>query len=576
MTTIDTTTGRSAAAPAGAASTARAIDPITAAVIGGGLRSIAVEMGYRLARMAYSSIIRESEDFGCAICDHERRQLCEATQSTPLQSGPIGGYLAGIDRRFAEVGDEWRPGDVVAHNHPYYGASHQPDVAFAVPVFVGDELAGFSVTTAHHLDLGALTPGSCGIVNASDTFAEGLLLGAVKVQDAGRPVPSAWRIIADNTRIPHLVIGDMEAQVAAAKLGASRYADLIEQYGIDTVRAAAEHQMDHSERMLRQQIDALPDGRYEAEGRLDGFIDHPDPGYRDLVVRVAATIVGSDIHVDLTGTSPQVDLPINMPLVGTVDVAVHVTLRSLLLDTARHDAVSTNAGLFRPVTIFAPEGTLANPRFPAPTIARFCAGNIVADTLMRALAPILPEAVAAGVGNLKVTAFSGVGEGGAWVYMDIMEGSYGGRYGKDGLDAVDTLYANTRNNPIEDIESHYPLRVRRYELVESGAGAGQWRGGLGSIREFEFLADGGFSLEGDGNSVAPPGLFGGGAGAPGAVLMNPGTAAEQALPSKLPYRKVMAGELLRLVGPCGGGYGDPDLRDPEARKRDLQDGLTIG
>jgi N-methylhydantoinase B len=576
LTTIDTTTGRSGAAPAGAASSTRAIDPITAAVIGGGLRSIAVEMGYRMARMAYSSIIRESEDFGCAICDHERRQLCEATQSTPLQSGPIGGYLAGIDRRFAEVGDEWRPGDVVVHNHPYYGASHQPDVAFAVPVFVGDELAGFSVTTAHHLDLGALTPGSCGIVNASDTFAEGLLLNAVKVQDAGRPVPSAWRIIADNTRIPHLVIGDMEAQVAAAKLGASRYTDLIEQYGIDTVRAAAEHQMDHSERMLRQQIDALPDGRYEAEGRLDGFIDHPDPGYRDLVVRVAATIVGSDIHVDLTGTSPQVDLPINMPLVGTVDVAVHVTLRSLLLDTARHDAVSTNAGLFRPVTIFAPEGTLANPRFPAPTIARFCAGNIVADTLMRALAPILPEAVAAGVGNLKVTAFSGVGEGGAWVYMDIMEGSYGGRYGKDGLDAVDTLYANTRNNPIEDIESHYPLRVRRYELVESGAGAGQWRGGLGSIREFEFLADGGFSLEGDGNSIAPPGLFGGGAGAPGAVLMNPGTAAEQTLPSKLPYRKVMAGELLRLVGPCGGGYGDPDLRDPEACKRDLQDGLTIG
>jgi N-methylhydantoinase B len=566
LTTIETTRAASAGT----------IDPITAAVIGGGLRSIAVEMGYRLARMAYSSIIRESEDFGCAICDHQRHQLCEATQSTPLQSGPIGGYLAGIDRRFAELGDQWRPGDVVVHNHPYYGASHQPDVAFAVPVFLGDELAGFSVTTAHHLDLGALTPGTCGIVNASDTFAEGLLLNAVKVQDAGRPVQSAWRMIADNTRIPHLVIGDMEAQVAAAKLGAVRYADLIEQYGIETVRAAAEHQMDHSERMLRQRIEALPDGRYEAEGRLDGFLDHPEPAYRDLVVRVAATIAGSDIHVDLTGTSPQVDLPINMPLLGTVDIAVHVTLRSLLLDTACHDTVSTNAGLFRPVTISAPEGTLANPRFPAPTIARFCTGNIVADTLMRALAPILPDSVAAGVGNLKVTAFSGGGETGAWVYMDIMEGSYGGRRGKDGMDAVDTLYANTRNNPIEDIESHYPLRVRRYELVESGAGTGRWRGGLGSIRDFEFLADGGFSLEGDGNSVGPPGLFGGGAGAPGAVVMNPGSAAEQTLPSKIPYRKVAAGELLRLVGPCGGGYGDPGQRDPEAVKRDAQDGLTAG
>ena len=103
--------------------------------------------------MSYSSIIRESEDFGCAICDHERRQLCESTQSTPLQSGPLPGYLAGIDRRFAEVGDEWRPGDVVIHNHPYYGASHQPDVAIVIPIFLGDELVGFSATTAHHLDL---------------------------------------------------------------------------------------------------------------------------------------------------------------------------------------------------------------------------------------------------------------------------------------------------------------------------------------------------------------------------------------------------------------------------------------
>ena len=193
------------------------VDPITTAVIGGALTSIAVDMGYRLTRMSYSSIIRESEDFGCAICDHERRQLCESTQSTPLQSGPLPGYLAGIDRRFAEVGDEWRPGDVVIHNHPYYGASHQPDVAIVIPIFLGDELVGFSATTAHHLDLGALTPGTCGIVDATDAWAEGLLLNAVKVEEEGRPVRSAWRILADNTRLPKLVVGDLEAQVAAAR-----------------------------------------------------------------------------------------------------------------------------------------------------------------------------------------------------------------------------------------------------------------------------------------------------------------------------------------------------------------------
>jgi len=551
------------------------IDPITAAVIGGGLTSIAVEMGYRLARMSYSSIIRESEDFGCAICDHERRQLCESTQSTPLQSGPIPGYLRGIDRRFAEVGDAWRPGDVVVHNHPYYGSSHQPDVAFCVPIFAGEELVGFSVTTAHHLDLGALTPGSCGIVDAGDAFAEGLLLNAVKVEEDGRRVESAWRIIADNTRLPQLVVGDMEAQVAAAKLGAARMLELIERYGLETVRAASEHLMDHSERMLRRQIELLPDGRYEAEGHMDGFLDHPDPAYRDLKVKVAITVDGSDLHVDLAGTADQVDLPINMPFEGTVDIAISLTLRAILLDTTRHDPVASNEGLFRPITISAPEGSLANPRFPAPTIARFCPGNLIADTVMRALAPVLPDAVAAGVGNLKVVAYSGAREGGSWVYMDIVEGSYGGRSGKDGLDAVDTLYANTRNNPIEDIESHYPLRVRRYELVDGGAGAGRWRGGLGSVRDIEFLADGGFSLEGDGNLVPPPGLFGGGPGQPGSVTLNPGREGAQELPSKIPYRKARAGDVLRLVGPCGGGYGDPAERDPDAAARDERDGVAV-
>lgn len=550
------------------------VDPITAAVIGGGLNSIAVEMGYRLARMSYSSIIRESEDFGCALCDDQARQLCESTQSTPLQSGPIPGYLRGIARRFEEVGDAWRPGDVVAHNHPYYGASHQPDVAFCVPVFAGEELVGFSVTTAHHLDLGALTPGSCGIVNATDAYAEGLLLNAVKVEEEGRRNESAWRIIANNTRIPHLVVGDLQAQVAAAKHGAARFSALIERYGLATVRAASEHLMDHSERVLRQRIEELPDGRYEAEGFFDGFLDHPDPAYRNLRIKAAVTVSGSDIHVDLDGTSPQVDLPINMPLIGTVDIAILLTLRSILLDSDEHGPVATNAGLFRPITISAPEGCLANPRFPAPTIARFCPGNIVADTVMRALAPIAPENVAAGVGNLKVVAYSGELDGQAWVYMDIQEGSYGGRHGKDGLDAVDTLYANTRNNPIEDIESHYPLRVMRYELRDDARpGGGRWRGGFGSVRDIQFLGDGGFSLEGDGNAIPPPGVFGGLPGRPGAVVMNPDGDASESLPSKIPYRRARAGDILRLVGPCGGGYGDPAERDPEADRRDELDGL---
>jgi N-methylhydantoinase B len=262
-----------------------------------------------------------------------------------------------------------------------------------------------------------------------------------------------------------------------------------------------------------------------------------------------------------------------MPFEGTTDVAVYLTLRSILLDSATHEPVPINAGLFRPIRISAPEGTLANPRFPAPTIARFGAGNILAATVMRALAPVVPDRVSAGIGNLKVVSFSGLRGGDHWVHMEIGEGSYGGRYGKDGLDAVDTLYANTRNNPIEDIETHYPLRVLRYELREDGAGAGRWRGGLGSIREFAFTEPGGFSVEGDGNRWPPPGLFGGEDGAVGAIVRNPGTERELELPSKIPYRKADTGEVLRLVAPSGGGYGEPRERDPSAIARDVANGL---
>jgi N-methylhydantoinase B len=546
------------------------VDPVTAAVIAGALDSIAVEMGHKLARMAYSSIIRESEDFGCVLCDEQGRQLCESAQSTPLQSGPIPGYIAGINRRFAEVGLDWTPGDVVIHNHAYYGASHQPDVGFVVPVFYDDQLVGFSATTAHHLDLGALSPGSCGIVDAGDAYAEGLQFAGIKIEAEGRRNDAVWQILRDNCRAPHLVVGDMEAQVAAAKIGAGRFVDLIDRYGLETVKAASDDLMDYSERMLRKEIEKLPDGTYSAEGHLDGFVDHPDDRYKNLRIKVAVTVDGSDLTVDLTGTDPQVDLPINMPFVGTTDIAIWVTLRSILLDAWTHDPVPTNSGLFRAISIVAPEGCLANPTFPAPTIARFCGGNIIADTLMRALAPVLPEQVAAGVGNLKVVAYSGFSGGRHWVYMDIQEGSYGGRYGKDGLDAVDTLYANTRNNPIEDIESHFPLRVTQYELLEDGAGAGRWRGGLGSVREIEFLDDAGYSLEGDGSVWAPPGLFGGQDGSPGAVLLK-GADGVRELPSKFPYRKAKAGERLCLMSPCGGGYGDPADRDPDAVRSDVID-----
>ena len=549
------------------------IDPITTQVIGGALQSVALEMGQKLARMSYSSIIRESEDFGAAIMDSLGRQMSECPLSTPLQLGPISGYVHGLLRALHEVNDELYPGDVIIHNHAYYGASHGPDVGIGMPIFRRDELVGFSFTTAHHLDLGALSPGTCGIVDAMDAYAEGLQFKAVKLYEKGVRNDMVWRILWQNIRSPEMVVGDMEAQVAAARVGAERYLELIDRFGSETVLAASEELMKYSERMMWQAIAALPDGTYQADDYLDGFLDSNNPAEKDLRIAVALTIEGDEMAVDLTGTSPQLpNKPINMPFIGTVDIAIYVALRSVLLDSALMEYVPQNDGLIRPIKITAPKGCLANPIYPAPVIARFCPGNIVSSTVMKALAPVAPHHVSAGVGNLKIAAYSGVVKENYWVYMDITEGSYGGRYGKDGMDAVDTLFANTRNNPIEDIESHYPLRVNRYELTEDKAGPGKWRGGLGSIREIQFLSDSYLSLEGDGNKYAPWGVFGGKLGTPGAFQYIPAkTDSAIELPSKIPSRVANPGDRYRTIGPCGGGYGNPLERDPALVLEDVLD-----
>lgn len=550
------------------------VDQVTASVIQGALENIAVEMGFKLMRMSYSSIIRESEDFGAALVDAKGRGLAESAQSTPLQSGPIPGYVKGMLRLLEERGEEIRDGDVIMHNDAYSGASHGPDVAFIVPAFHDGQLVAFAATTAHHLDIGALSPGSCGIVDAIDAYAEGLQFKAIKVYDQGKKVAPVWQLLRDNIRVSDLVVGDMEAQIAAARIGAKRYLGLVEQYGRETIDAACETVMDYAERLMRQAIDKLPDGVYEATTYIDGFLDSDDPGKKELPIAVAITVAGDEMTVDLTGTAEQVpDRPINMPFVGTVDIAVWLTIRSVLLDTAVHGHIPVNEGLVRPIRLMAPLGCLANPIFPAPTIARFCPGNQLADTVMKALSQAMPGNVSAGIGNLKVIAFSGVHKSRPWVHMEIFEGSYGGRKGMDGMDAVDTLYANTRNNPIEDIESHLPLRVERYQLREDVCGAGRWRGGLGSERHFRYVSDGGASVEGEGHRFQPWGFAGGKEGQPAELRLERAGGKVEHLPSKAPYTPIKAGDLFVCVGPAGGGYGDPLARAPSAVLDDVLDGV---
>jgi N-methylhydantoinase B len=542
-------------------------------VVLGALDTIATEMGHKLMRMSHSSIIRESEDFGAAICDAQGRQLCECSLSTPLQSGPIPGYVRGILRQLALRGDTMQPGDIFVHNDPHNGASHAPDIAFCLPIFHDDALIGFSVTTAHHVDIGACQPGSVGVVKCADNYAEGIQLRALRVCEQGRRNEAVWQMLADNVRVPDLVIGDMNAQIAACQAGAERFVQLVDRYGATKLFDAIEDVFDHSERLMRAQIAALPDGRYEATGHIDGFISDTEPELRNIAIQVAIIVEGSSIHVDFTGTAPQVEgYGVNMPFVGTVDIAVWLTLRSILLDSESFGAIPQNDGLYRAITITAPPGCLANPQPPAPTIARFSSGNIVADTVMRAMAQVVPKNISGGIANLKALAFSGFAQGEHWLHIEIFEGAYGGRHGKDGLDSVDTLYANTRNNPIEDIEMHVPLRVLRYELNDSPAGAGRWRGGFNSVREIAFLADGGFSAEGDGHVHRPWGVAGGQPGSVGSLSVRRQDGIRQSLPSMTEKVGLAAGEQVVVIGGTGGGYGDPLTRAPEAVAQDFRDG----
>lgn len=550
------------------------IDPITANVIQGALENIAIEMGFKLMRMSYSSIIRESEDFGAALIDAQGRQLAEAKQSTPLQSGPIPGYIRGMWRYLNERGEELRPGDVIMHNDPYAGASHGPDVAFIVPVFHDGKIAGYAVNTAHHLDIGAHTPGSGGIVDAIDCYAEGLRFQAIKVFEEGRRNQQVWHMLRTNIRLPDVVLGDMEAQVAASRIGAQRYSELLQRYGLETVTAASEDMFDASERRLRAAIAALPDGDYSATTHIDGYLDDPDPKRRDLPITATIRIRGDDMEVDLTGTAPQVaDRPINMPLEGTVDCAIWLSVRSVLLDSAVHGEIQQNDGLTRPIRIVAPEGTLANPIFPAPVIARFCPGIELSNAIVQALGQVVPRQVSAGCGNGGGLLLAGAQGADFWLQVELFSGSYGGRWGMDGMDSVDVLYANTRNNPIEDIESHVPLRVERYELREEVAAPGRWRGGVGSIRAVRFLADGSASVESEGHKYPPRGLFGGTDGTPSQLIRRTKAGEDIQLPSKLPYHTFNEGDSIIAIRACGGGYGDPRERDPEAVRGDVLDGL---
>jgi N-methylhydantoinase B len=551
------------------------MDQITAQVINGRLSSIALEMSRKLVRTGFSILIKESEDIGCALVAADGWQLAEA-DTTPLQMGPLPFGVQGMLKVLEERGEEVRPGDVFIHNDPYLGASHSPDIDIILPVFHEDRLVAYACTTAHHIDIGCSKPGTS-VLDAIDDWAGGIRLRALKVREDGRDLDQVWHMISDNVRLPELVVGDLRAQVGAAEIGAQRLLELIDEVGLDAVLEAKAWAEDYSERMLREEIAALPDGEYYAEGKIDGYPDDPDPSRRDLKIACTIRVTGDELEIDLTGTAPQLDdRPLNMPFEGTVTVVALTVMRTVLLDTDNHEFVPQNRGIMRPFTLTAPLGCMVNPSFPAPTLSRSTPACVLADVILKAFAEIVPDRCCAGIGILGCFAYQGVLDGAYWGHWDIYEGSYGARLGKDGMDAMDTLFTNTRCAPVEEIETESPLRVRHWQLNDNPIGHGRFRGGVGGRRDFEFLVDGLVALETDGHTFSPWGLGGGRDGWPGSSSQIDPDGTETPVPSKLPPRPARKGQIYRAVSANGGGYGDPLERDPEAVLGDFLDGfITI-
>lgn len=545
------------------------VDPITLQVINGALKTIAEEMGHILYRMSFSSIIRESQDLGAGLFDTNFQTICES-ESTPMHIGSIPAYLRGIEQTLQ--GGEWHEGDVVIHNHPYYGSSHSPDLAVIIPVFYQGELVGFSGNTAHHIDIGAATPGL--IIDVGDVYAEGMLLAGIKLYEKGVRNEALAQMITQNSRASTQLLRDIEAQVASAQLGVKRFRELLDRYGKDTTFAAVDQLIDYSESILRQKIREVPNGEYRAEGFLD---DDGRNREERLPVVVTVKVEDDSITVDLTGSAPQTPTAYNVPFEGSCKVAAYAAFRKLLLDTHTMDVpVPSNEGSFRPIQVVAPKGSIFNPVFPAAAEARFTQCNRMIDLIIKALAPVMPERVIAGSSaSISFASYSGVKEDGDyWVFLEVNEGAYGGRPHSDGPDCIDNLMANTRNNPIEDLGMHLPMICDRYELRDDVMpGAGKYRGGIGVVKAQRVLTPGFITHESERHFDVPWGVFGGTDGAVGKTEIYNQAEPERVtqMHSKFSGHATQAGDVMAYYSPCGGGYGNPLERPAEQVREDVLD-----
>jgi N-methylhydantoinase B len=520
-------------------------DPIALELANHRLSAIAEEMGVVLGRTAVSPNIKERRDYSCAVFDARGGLVAQAAH-IPVHLGSTP-----LSVRAAIAAVPMAPGDVVVLNDPFAGGTHLPDVTVVAPVHLPGARRPFAYVAnrAHHADIGGMEPGSMPV--ATDVFQEGVRIPAIRIVAGGVPVRDVLALFLANTRVPDERRGDLEAQWAALRVGATRlHALAARRGGVAALARDFAALQDYAEAMMRAALRALPAGAYRAADVLDD----DGLGTVRIPIRVTVTIGRGRARIDFAGSAPQVRGPLNANLAVTRSAVLYV------FTALAGGAMPTNEGIARPLTIVAPEGSVVNALLPAAVAG----GNVetsqrIVDVLLRALARAAPDRIpAASAGSMNNVALGGIVGGRAFSYYETLAGGAGGGPGVPGASAVHTHMTNTMNTPIEALEAYYPMRVRRYAIRKRSGGRGRFPGGDGVVREIELRVRARVTLLTERRTVAPYGLAGGAAGARGRDTLLRGGRLMR-LPGKVTI-DAAPGDVLRVETPGGGGFGRPGRR----------------
>ncbi|OGB92580.1 MAG: hypothetical protein A3G35_19320 [candidate division NC10 bacterium RIFCSPLOWO2_12_FULL_66_18] len=542
------------------------VDPITLEVLREGLISIVREMRITMSKIAYSSVLYEAHDFSCALFDR--------TGQTIAQSEDLPGHVIPLPWIVRSVMEEYagniHPGDLFILNDPYRGGTHLPDVTVVYPFFIDGELVLFPAMRAHWADVGGMTPGSIS-GKATEIYQEGIRIPPIKLYERGQINQQLMDLLLANMRLPEERKGDLRAMVGTCRTAERRVREVVARYGRPAMERYMATILDRAEARMRARIAAIPDGEYCNEDYWDFSGSDTNP----VRVQVRLTVRGDTVEADFTGSSPCVAGPINASLAVTTS-GVFVVLKSAIDPSG-----AVNSGTFRPITVVAPEGTVLNATPPAATGGFSEVRRKVSAVTLGALAQALPRAVAGDVkGTANHTYIGGWNprKGKQYVYYEYPHGGVGGFRGGDGSHALACYNSGDSASiqPVEALESEYPLMIDLTELRVDSAGDGTWRGGCGMRREVRIVeGSGSFSELSDRNVIPPFGVLGGTSGRPNRfVVRQNGKVLEPSdTPGKVTGFPLRTGDTLIELSAGGGGYGDPLARSAEAVAEDVMEGV---